>query len=559
MASTEAKVPRTHRLFLPRQATLADCRAYSPHWNTRAVLHALLSGGMGTVGDDGDRYGRAVPYTGVPPVFDDRTRDACIVVPGIMGSVLEDTETGRPLWGVDLRMLTDPLTGKGFLGALHADERERASDADSARHDPLTRVRATALLTRPWWLPVFEGLDPYTDLYETLRKTTLAPEAVAPFPYDWRLAVSYNGAVLARAARAHLTRWREQVAARPEWRAAGDRQPRLVFAGHSMGGLVVRAALEQDPELAADTRAVITMGTPFLGSPKAVLALNVLHTGARPAWLLRHVQKMAATLPGVHDLLPGYRCLDRGLEVDRLTPGDVDRFGGDPHLAARSLGEHARHRENGLVLPGHRAIVGEAQATVQTLDEQERAGLAIAVARHHAFDVNDDGELVRDPATGIPARRDTYGDGTVHTPSAQAGTEAITYVFGQHGTLTCHDEVLRQVRRIALERPQSPHLGGDSNGDGPGLETPQLGGTFGEPLTLHVTGLATPAGASLTVRSATTGRPGPPLTLRRDPDRPDGTLTARFTPDAPDLYRVVLDTGTHAPISQLVLASPPDA
>ncbi|MFD8884654.1 hypothetical protein ACFV0H_19325 [Streptomyces erythrochromogenes] len=67
------------------------------------------------------------------------------------------------------------------------------------------------------------------------------------------------------------------MAVRPEWRAAGDRQPRLLFAAHSMGGLVVRAALEQDPELAADTRAVITVGTPFLGSAKAVLPLNLLH------------------------------------------------------------------------------------------------------------------------------------------------------------------------------------------------------------------------------------------------------------------------------------------
>jgi hypothetical protein len=492
-------------------------------------------------------------------VFDDRTRDACIVVPGIMGSVLEDAGTGRPLWGVDLTMLTNPLTGKGLLGALHADAQEQSADADTARRDPLTRIRASALLAKPWWLPVFEGLDPYTDLCETLRKVTLAPEAVAPFPYDWRLAVSYNGAVLARVARAHLERWREHVSARPEWRAAGERQPRLLFAAHSMGGLVVRAALEQDPELAADTRAVITVGTPFLGSPKAVLALNLLHTEAKPAWLLRRVQKLAATLPGAHDLLPGYRCLDRGLEVERLAPGDVVRFGGNPHLAARSLGEHARHRKNGFALPGHRAIVGEAQATVQTLDEQERAGLAVAVGRHHAFDVSDDGELVRDPATGIPARRDTHGDGTVHTPSALAGAEAITYVFGQHGTLTRHDEVLRQVRRIALERPQSAHLRGDGTGEGPGLETPSLGGTFGEPLTLHVTGLATPAGASLTVRSATTGRPGHPLTLRRDPDRPDDALSAWFIPDAPDLYRVVLDTGTHVPISQLVLVSPPDA
>ncbi|MFE2584011.1 hypothetical protein [Streptomyces sp. NPDC059378] len=474
-----------------------------------------------------------------------------------MGSVLQDTATGRSLWGVDLAMLTNSATGEGLFGALWANAQEQAADADTFRRAPLTRVRATALLAKPWWLPVLEGLDPYSEAVATLRKVTLAPEAVAPFPYDWRLSVAYNGAALARAARAHLTQWREKVAARPKWRAVGERPPQLMFVAHSMGGLVVLAALEQDPELAADTRAVVTVGTPFLGSAKAVLALNLLHTGAKPARLLRQVQAMAATLPGVHDLLPGYRCLDRGLDIERLTPADVARFGGDEYLAARSLGEHARHRESGFLLPGHRAIVGEAQATVQTLDEQERVGLAVALGRHHAFDVGDDGELVRDLATGIPARRDTYGDGTVHLPSSRARTNANIYVFGQHGTLMRHGEVLRQVRNIALERPQSPYLSGTSAG--PGLETPCLGGTFGEPLTLHATGLHTPANVALTVRSVTTGRAGHPLTLRRDPDRADGALVARFIPDVPDLYRVVLDTGSHVPISQLVLVSPPDA
>ncbi|WP_189277798.1 esterase/lipase family protein [Kitasatospora griseola] len=498
-----------------------------------------------------------VAFAGVPPVFDDRTRDACVVVPGIMGSVLEDTATGRPLWGADLSMLTGALSGETLFAALHADEREQAADADTARRAPLTRIRATGLLAKPWWLPVFQGLDPYSEATKALQGVTLAPEAVAPFPYDWRLAVAYNGALLARRARAHLEWWRERVAAVPGWRAAGAARPRLVFVAHSMGGLVVRAALEQDPELAADTRAVVTVGTPFLGSAKSVLALNLLHTRAKPERLVQRVQAMAATLPGVHDLLPGYRCLDRGLEVDRLVAADVARFGGDRDLAARSLAERARHRGSGFVLPGHRAVVGEAQPTVQTLEEQ-RAGLPVVAGRHHAFDIGDDGDLVRDPATGIPARRDASGDGTVHLPSARTDTEAVHYVFGQHGTLMCHDEVLRQIRRIALERPQGTDLG-DGTGDGPGLETPHLGGTLGQPLTLTATGLDTPAGVSLSVRSATTGRPGHPLTLRRDLDRTDGSLSAYFTADAPDLYRVTLDTGRHTPLTQLILVTPPNA
>ncbi len=491
----------------------------------------------------------------VPPVFDDRTRDACVVAPGIMGSVLQDA-AGRTVWGVGLSMLMGALTGEeNLFSALRATAQEQAADADTARSEPLGRIRATGLLAKPQWLPVLQGLDPYTEVVRTLRKATLASEAVAQFPYDWRLAVSYNGALLARVARAHLERWRELTASVPEWRAAGERSPRLVFVAHSMGGLVVRAALEQNPELAADTRAVVTVGTPFLGSAKAVSALNLVHAQTGPGRLMRNVQAMAASLPAVHDLLPGYRCLDLGADVERLAPGDVVRFGGDANLAARSLEQHARYRLSGFAMPGHRAVVGEAQVTTQTLEE--RAGIAVGL--RHAFDVEEDGTLVRDPATGIPARRDASGDGTVHIPSARAGTEAVTYVYGQHGTLMRHDEVMRQIRRIVLERPPSIYLGGDGSGTGPGLETPELGGRFGAPLALRVTGLESLSGVRLEVHSATTGRAGHPLDLRWDPDHTDGAASAEFFADAPDLYRVVLDTGRHTPISQLVLVTPPDA
>ncbi|MGW4839672.1 esterase/lipase family protein [Streptomyces globisporus] len=510
---------------------------------------------MGSTDDSGAGFG--LPFSGRPPVFENRTRDAFMVVPGIMGSVLKDTGTGRTLWGADLSMLTNRRLGSGFLGALHTDEQERAADADTFGAAPLTRIRATELISRPWWLPVLEGLEPYSGLTDTLGEVTLAPEAVRAFPYDWRLAVAYNGAVLARAARAHLTRWRERVAATDAWLAAGAREPQLVFVAHSMGGLVVRAALEHDPGLAVETRSVISVGTPFLGSAGAVLTLNLQQAGARPAWLHRHVQRLAATLPSVHDLLPAYRCLDLGREVDRLTPRDVARFGGDEHLAARSLAAHVRHWEHPVDLPGHRAIVGVAQPTVQTLREERLGGVATAVGRHHAFDVDDEDELVRDVLTGIPARRDTFGDGTVHTLSAHTGTGAITYVPGRHGALPCHAEVLDQVKHIALERRSGGRLSGD--GPQPGLETPRLGGTLGAPLTLAVTGVEIPDRDTLTVRSATTGRPGHPLVLRRGTGRSDSVLTAHFTADVPDLYRVTLKTPTHPLITQLVLVSPSDA
>lgn len=87
-----------------------------------------------TVGDGFDGYRGAVPYA-MAPVFDNRTRDACVVVPGIMGSVLQDTATGIRLWGVDLSMLTNPLTGKGSpdgrAGSCRCTRRHGAHDVDA--------------------------------------------------------------------------------------------------------------------------------------------------------------------------------------------------------------------------------------------------------------------------------------------------------------------------------------------------------------------------------------------------------------------------------------------
>ncbi|MFF4732792.1 hypothetical protein ACFY3M_47725 [Streptomyces mirabilis] len=62
---------------------------------------------------------------------------------------------------------------------------------------------------------------------------------------------------------------------------------------------------------------------------------------------------------------------------------------------------------------------------------------------------------------------------------------------------------------------------------------------------------------SLSVRSVTTGRTGHPLTFRRDLDRTDDALPARLT--RMYLYPVVLDTGRHVPVSQLVLVTPSGA
>ncbi|WP_300029947.1 alpha/beta fold hydrolase [uncultured Roseobacter sp.] len=47
---------------------------------------------------------------------------------------------------------------------------------------------------------------------------------------------------------------------------------RIIFVGHSLGGIIARKALLEDPDIAGRTLALITLGTPMAGSRFATLA-----------------------------------------------------------------------------------------------------------------------------------------------------------------------------------------------------------------------------------------------------------------------------------------------
>ncbi|MEW2221539.1 hypothetical protein AB0939_19975 [Streptomyces sp. NPDC006990] len=61
-----------------------------------------------------------------------------------------------------------------------------------------------------------------------------------------------------------------------------------------------------------------------------------MHPQRRPGAPLplphRKLTALAATMPGVHDLLPRHLCLEEGTEVRRLTSADVVALGGDKDL-----------------------------------------------------------------------------------------------------------------------------------------------------------------------------------------------------------------------------------
>lgn len=470
------------------------------------------------------------------PLVPDTSHDAVVIVPGLMGSALADAETGRPLWGfTDLSWYVRAWTTGAGLAAL------RLTDAE--REGRYGRVKATGLLRMPAYARIFAGFEPYTKLVDRLRAAAAHPAAVLEFPYDWRLPVAHNGRLLAEAAAAHLERWRSH----PAHDAARRRHPtgrpaQLVVVAHSMGGLLARY-LSLIPGATENVRATVTLGTPFYGSAKAAVLLNTGRGAPLPARrpllaTLRQdadagLRALAATLPGIHDLLPTYRCLDAGTSARRLTTADIVLLGGDRELAEASRLLHERLASAPLV--GHRAVVGVAQPTPQSVTIQD------GVVAAHRYTC--EGE-----ADGPPSRVDRAGDATVYRESASLAGAAHTYLPQQHGSLARTDEAIACAVHIFTER--DPDAFGPPLGAGEiGLDLPDM--VFvGDEWTAVVTGVSRPGAARCFVRDAATGRlvDLPPLEVR------DGALVARPRLPRPGLYAVEVAGSAGSPVSQLVLA-----
>jgi hypothetical protein len=464
------------------------------------------------------------------------TQDAVVIVPGIMGSELRDRKTREILWGLSsARWLISAWTSRNGLKALHLTDEELTGSTG--------RIEATQLLQHSTWTPYLRGQEPYTRLRETITEYVADPAAIMEFPYDWRLPVATNGRLLAQAAREHLTTWRQHPRHHQATAHRADQRPaRLVFIAHSMGGLVTRSALDgsHHDDLAADTRTVITLGTPFYGAVKAAVILNTGH-GAPVPLPHRKLRALCQTMPGLHDLLPFYRCLRTDDDVLRLDTSTIKALGGNPDLATASLAFH--QSQHNIPLPDHRTVAGTRQSTWQTLTLTDGQVTPHWDGAHQ----NNDGSLIRDRAGRLVYFSD-QGDGTVYRDSATRSKHLSTVPI-QHGDLARANSALDVVIDILLEdEPQGPPLGEP----GCGILTPDL---VEAGQTWHATAenVTTLQGLTCTVtdtENKNSTRPAP-MAMR------DGQPTAEITIDTPGLYRLSLHTRDSHTISQLVLVTEP--
>lgn len=448
------------------------------------------------------------------------TPDAVVVVPGIMGSELYDTVLDRYIWGLRPGWYARAWGPAGTgLAPLAPTEEELTGDTG--------RVRATGLLAVPAFAPVFAGVEPYTPLVRALRELVRHPAAVLEFPYDWRLPVAHNAGLLAEAVHRHLVAWRAH---------SGRSDARVVLVAHSMGGLLCEA-LAAIPGAIDGVRAVLTLGTPFDGAAKSAALLG---SGAGAPFPLpaQRLRAVAVRMPGIYDLLPGYRCVDEGDTVRRLTPADVAGLGGDVGLAAAAFEQRDRRTRGSL--PEHRALVGVEQPTVASLTLRD----GLATGHPYTFEPDEDGELVRD-RNGVLRRRPGLGDGTVPRDSAlpRHGVDPMP-LAQQHATLAHSAEAITVVRDFVRHGTMSerPRLGfGDVGVSLPDVVRP------GIEWTATLTGIEVQH-ATVSATDVETG-----METQGVPHRRGDAVFAAVTLPRPGLYRVRVTGGT-TPVSQLVLA-----
>jgi pimeloyl-ACP methyl ester carboxylesterase len=221
-------------------------------------------------------------------------------------------------------------------------------------------------------------------------------------PFDWRRDVDHLGREFARLIE-----------------RSGERKALVV--GHSMGGVIARAALAYDQRRIAK---LIQLGAPNDGSFAPLQALRAVYPTVRKIASLdrRHTAEQLArsvyhTLPGIYQMLPAAASAS---ELDLFDPRcwPADDLAPDSKLLARARKIRAQlPAANGRC----NVIAGVGQETIVSVALQER---------------------------GFQYELRAEGDGTVPLSRARWTDAATWYVNENHGALTKNDLVLAAVADI---------------------------------------------------------------------------------------------------------------
>jgi len=411
-------------------------------WLPLVVLAAALAAaGCATVSVTGPDLGGL--YTRAAQAGD-AIRNPVIVIPGILGSKLEDEASGRIVWGAFGGDYADPGRPDGArllaLPMAPGVPLERLQD----------RVRATGALDRVRVRLFGLSIEQQAYLY-VLRTLGVGGYRDADlgrmgqvdygaghftcfqFAYDWRRDNAEN----ARRLHEFILERRAYVQAELRRRGLPADDVKFDIVAHSMGGLLARYYLQHGPTPlpedgslppltwagARHVERAVLIGPPNGGS---VEALTELVEGTRfPFPLPRYQPAVLGTMPSVYQLLPRARhgrVLDAaGRPVDVLDPAVWERHGWG--LAAPSQAE---------VLAWLLPDVADPAERLRIAREHQRKALRRAAQFHAALDrpaTPPEGltlHLFAGDATPTPAVAQVDGDGRLAVRDHAPGDGTVT-------------------------------------------------------------------------------------------------------------------------------------
>ncbi len=363
--------------------------------------------------------------------------DLVVVLPGVMGSELSDAG-GNAVWSTSLGSVV-----KGLLTRGKAIKRLQLPDGigDGAAPDGVT---ATRLMRDIHVIPgIWSVSIGYEQMVAWFRSTFDVVEPGAgvanfvQFPYDWRLSNRASARALQRTVEPLL----EQLRTQP-----GKADARVVFVGHSMGGLVARYYVDVlgGHEI---TRKVITLGTPHRGALNALVSLvNGVSKGFGP--LKVNLTDLSRSLPSLFQLLPEYACVETpsGLrktteivlpELDTAAVADAMRFHEELRIGAQAHG--AKYHAHPII------------ARTQPTDTTARIADGRVTALRTISGVDEGGDATVPRLSAVP-----YGV----TPDSPI----VRYVQEKHGALPANDPVLVELEGIltaneVIARDTGPDIG----------------------------------------------------------------------------------------------------
>jgi pimeloyl-ACP methyl ester carboxylesterase len=305
-------------------------------------------------------------------------RDIVILLPGIMGSVLQ--KDGRDVWALSGQAVWGALTNlSDTLRSLELNDKNPDPAPDKleamlaanpkALDDLGDGIRATRLLQDVHLIPGLWKIDGYTNtknlILQEFQITEGTFEDSKPanffeFPYDWRRDIRISAYRLKHLIDQKLKIWREKT---------GADDAKVILVAHSLGGLVSRYYLEV-LEGWVDCKMLVTFGTPYRGS---LNALNFVSNGFKASFL--DFTKIVRSCTGVYQLLPTFEALEvvgsNGFHrVDRQTVPNLDRarataamdFHAEITTKALEHQQNEDYRKKFKIVP----IVGIHQPTLQT-------------------------------------------------------------------------------------------------------------------------------------------------------------------------------------------------